>query len=123
MTVRLTPLLPPLDIVRLVVVVAVLGSHVKFVPAFLSGGCRSSSHGVLRRRSVVCGINDKFAVVRLCNLVDIHLLGIVVNFFVLLLLGLVLLHYIVQHLNGLTCCLLGYDLDDIGLLKGLHVEV
>ena len=61
------------------------------VPALLSGGCHSSSHGVLRRRSVVHGISDKFVAAHLCDLVDIHLLGLVVNVVVLPHLGFVLL--------------------------------
>ena len=46
--------------------------------ALLIGGCHSSSHGVLRRRSIVCGIDDKFVIVRLFDLsviVNLHLLG------------------------------------------------
>ena len=60
-------LLFPLGIVCLIVVVAVLGAHVIVVPALLSGGWRSSSHGVLRRRSIVCGIDKNFVVVCLCD--------------------------------------------------------
>ena len=82
---------PPLGIVCLIVVVAILGAHVAVVLALLSDGCSSSIHGILRRRSVVCGIDNKFVVVRLCDLVDLHLFGLDVNIFVLLLLGFVLL--------------------------------
>ena len=90
------PSSPPLGIFRLVIVVTVLGTHVAVVPDLLGDGCRSrsSSRGVLRRKSIVRGIDVKLVIVRiydLSGLVDIHLLGIIVNVVVLLLLGFVFL--------------------------------
>ena len=55
-------------------------------------------------------------------LVDIHTLGLVVVA-VLLLLVLVLLRELVHNLNIIPYKILGYDLDDIGLLQGRRVDV
>ena len=91
------PLLPPLGIFRLVIIgVAVLGANVVVVPALLIDGRRGHiiSWGVLSRRGIVSGIDNKFIIFRLYDLsflVDIRLLGLVVNAVVLLLIGFVLL--------------------------------